>query len=317
MILITGGSGFIGTNLINHLLKSGVTNILSIDIRPPKISTHLGYFRQIDILNFQDLQSIFNKFNIISVIHLAARTDINGKFSDDYLVNTVGTRNVAKLCLENNIKRVLYTSSMLVNLPGHCSFETFNPYPNQYAISKVEGEILIREMYKDNIDLEYIILRPTSIWGPYMGDHYLDFFNRIKAGRYFHINDIDPLKSYGFVGNIVLQICYLIDSKNNLEGDNVFYLRDPWDYSIKSWSELIASQLNVKIKTLPFSLFYLAALVGEIMIFFNFKFPINLYRLSNLSNVNLVPMNNKFNKLNYTDLTSAVRITLKQLYEKF
>jgi len=315
MILITGGSGFIGTNLINHFLNIGITNILSVDIRPPKISTHLRYFRQIDILNFQDFQSIFDTFKFTSVIHLAARTDINGKLSEDYLVNTIGTRNLAKLCLKNNIKRVLYTSSMLVNLPGHCSFETFNPYPNQYAISKVEGEKIIREMYKDKIGFEYIILRPTSIWGPYMGDHYLDFFNRIKAGRYFHINDIDPLKSYGFVGNIVLQICYLVDSKNNLEGDRVFYLRDTWDYSIKSWSEIIASQLNVKIKTLPFSLFYLAALVGEIMKFFNFKFPINLYRLSNLSNVNLVPINNKFNKLKYTDLTSAVRITLKQLYE--
>lgn len=314
MILITGGSGFIGTNLINHLINNGHTNILSIDIKPPKILAHSQFFRQIDILNYQELQTIFKCFNISSVIHLAARTDIKGRFSSDYLVNTDGTRNLAKLCLEHNIKRALYTSSMLVNLPGNYSFETFNPYPNEYAKSKVEGELIIREMYKEKLDLEYVILRPTSIWGPYMGDHYLDFFNRIKTGRYFHINDNDPLKSYGYVGNIILQICYLKDRNNYLNEENVFYLRDPWDYSIKSWSELIALQLNVKIKTFPFSLFYLASLFGEFLKVFNINFPLNFYRLNNLTNENLVPLSNKFKKLKYTDLKTAVYITLNHLY---
>lgn len=315
MILITGGSGFIGTNLIEHLLKTGLKNIISVDIRLPKISSHTKYFKKIDIFNFEELHMIFKTYEITSIIHLAARTDIKGKSSNDYIVNTEGTRNIAKLSLDFNIKRVLYTSSMLVNLPGKHSFETFNPYPNEYAKSKVEGEIIIREIYKDKLDIEYIILRPTSIWGPYMGDHYLDFFNKIKAGKYFHIKNIDPLKSYGYVGNIVLQICYLIDSDNKLQGDNIFYLRDPWDYSIRSWSNLIAGQLNVNIKTLPLIIFYLAALVGEVLNLFNIKFPLNFYRLNNLTNKNVVPLNNKLVNLKYTNLPSAVTITLNQIYE--
>ena len=164
MILITGGSGFIGTNLINHFLSSGIKDILSIDIRPPKIASHSLYFKQIDILNFQKFRAIFNSYKITLVIHLAARTDIKGKSPNDYLVNTEGTKNVAKICLENNIKRVVYTSSMLVNLPGLHSFENFNPYPNQYAKSKVQGELIIHEMYKNKLQNEYIIIRPTSIW---------------------------------------------------------------------------------------------------------------------------------------------------------
>ena len=54
-ILITGGSGFIGTNLIEYLLKNGQYRILNIDILKPKISSHKKYWIKVDLRDFDNI----------------------------------------------------------------------------------------------------------------------------------------------------------------------------------------------------------------------------------------------------------------------
>jgi nucleoside-diphosphate-sugar epimerase len=91
--LITGGSGFIGTNLIDELLKRNEI-ILNIDIQKPKKEEHLCLYKKVDLLNEILLEEVISKFNPDYVIHLAARTDLNGNTIDDYSVNTIGTKNL-------------------------------------------------------------------------------------------------------------------------------------------------------------------------------------------------------------------------------
>jgi nucleoside-diphosphate-sugar epimerase len=80
-ILITGGSGFIGTNFIEFLLdkqKEGYElEILNIDIKPLKINKHYIFWKKADIKNFSELKDIFESFRPTHVLHLARKVDKN------------------------------------------------------------------------------------------------------------------------------------------------------------------------------------------------------------------------------------------------
>ena len=92
-ILITGGSGFIGTNMVNYLLENNF-EIVNIDIEHPKILKHELFWKKIDIRDHASLESEVKEFKPDYVIHLAAKTDLLGKTLDDYDSNTLGTQNV-------------------------------------------------------------------------------------------------------------------------------------------------------------------------------------------------------------------------------
>lgn len=93
-ILITGGSGFIGTNLIEHFLLNQNIELLSIDIEKPKISAHNRIWKQINICDKESVVSVFRAFQPEIVIHLAARTDLRGVTLQDYDANMSGVSNV-------------------------------------------------------------------------------------------------------------------------------------------------------------------------------------------------------------------------------
>ena len=62
-ILVTGGSGFIGTNVVCHLLDSGKYEVLNLDASTPKIPAHLSYWKQVDLLDEALLNSLITQFN--------------------------------------------------------------------------------------------------------------------------------------------------------------------------------------------------------------------------------------------------------------
>ena len=169
-VLVTGGSGFIGTNFID-LLEKKSCNILNLDISKPQNTEHLRYFERVDINNYKSLLSAMMKFQPDYVVHLAARTDLNGKDLNSYLSNTVGVENIARCCKElPSVKRMILTSTKLI-APTDAQVSDLTSYnPNTiYGESKVLGEKIIESnKYFDN----WIIVRPTSIWGPWsLGDN--------------------------------------------------------------------------------------------------------------------------------------------------
>lgn len=238
-ILVTGGSGFIGTNVVAALLARGVA-VRSIDIAPPQDARHAAVFRRTDICDAADLAAAFDNFAPDAVIHLAARTDLLGSGIDDYAANIIGTDNLLAAADRPGIRRVLFASSMLVCRLGYLPTGPIDYAPGTaYGASKVESERRVRAA--DPGRRRIILFRPTSIWGPWFGEPYRNFFDAVIAGLYVHPDGAATRRSYGYIDNAVAQIEALLAAPPAALGDRLYHLADYQPTDIGAWADLIAA----------------------------------------------------------------------------
>lgn len=289
--LITGGSGFIGTHLITSLLKDKNISVLNIDIQIPKINDHKSVWKKIDICNKEELSNIVIEYQPNIVIHLAARTDLNGKCIEDYNANILGVKNLLDaLELIPPLHQVIFTSSMYVCYPGYKprDFEDYAPH-TLYGESKVLTEKIIKD--RNPLNYTWSIIRPTSIWGPYFGEPYDKFFKIVLSHSYFHMGERACKKTYGYIDNTIYQIKSIINASNNIVNKKIYYLGDYVPYDITEWANEIASIVGIKIPQIPFFLFYIAGKLGDIFKKIGIKFPMTSFRLKNMTTDNIHDLN--------------------------
>ena len=107
-IIITGGSGFIGTNLVEYFCSKN-HEVINFDIKEPKSEQFIKNWIKGDVLNKDHVLSCFNEFNPEYVVHLAARTDLDeNKSIKGYASNTDGVQNMIDIINTfPNIKRTI------------------------------------------------------------------------------------------------------------------------------------------------------------------------------------------------------------------
>lgn len=285
-ILVTGGSGFIGTNLIDYLLKQRIYEIQNIDIAKPKKKEHEKYWLQVDIRNRNDVISALNTFSPEVVIHLAARTDLNGISLQEYDANIGGIVNILD-AIENvgTVRRVIFASSMYVCEPGYMprNFEDYAPH-TLYGESKVETEKIIKS---HNPQYTWSIVRPTSIWGPWFGEPYNRFFHIVLRHMYFHMGKRACKKTYGYVDNAIYQIISILFANGDLVNRKIFYLGDYEPYDITEWADEIGKHAGIKIPKIPYFCFKIAGWVGDFLKHFGISFPMTSFRLHNMTTDNV------------------------------
>tara|TARA_B100000287_G_C20506048_1_gene731116 strand:- start:81 stop:956 length:876 start_codon:yes stop_codon:yes gene_type:complete len=164
-VLVTGGAGFIGTNLIKQLIKRGA-NILSIDnYTTGKKSNHVTgnvtYIKgDVATIDFEKVAFDHFKYERIDVVyHLAAIARIQPSFEQPkeyFKTNATGTFNVAKFCADNKIP-LQYSGSS-----SHHSGKFKNPY----TFSKDIGEEIVH-MFIDLYSLQASISRFYNVYGPH------------------------------------------------------------------------------------------------------------------------------------------------------
>lgn len=285
-LLITGGSGFIGTNLINTLQKESKYSLLSIDIADPKMEQHRSIWHQVDIRDKTTLAAEIKTFSPDYVIHLAARTDLNGKTLQDYDANMQGVTNLLDV-LEQvpNLKQVVLASSMYVCEPGYMpkDFEDYAPH-TLYGESKVETEKRIKER---NPKYTWSIIRPTSIWGPWFGEPYNKFFHIVLNHMYFHMGKRACRKTYGYVDNAIYQIMSILEADADKVNRKVFYIGDYEPYDITEWANEIAKEAGIRIPKIPYWCFKCAGWFGDLLKKFGIAFPMTSFRLHNMTTDNV------------------------------
>ena len=309
-ILITGGSGFIGTNVVEFYLSKG-WEVRNIDIKEPKQAEAAGCWVKCDITDEAALMAAVQEFNPEYIIHLAARTDLEGKTVEDYKANTVGVENILKAAaMLNGLRKILITSSMLVCHTGYIPKDQFDYAPTtRYGESKVITE---NTVWTHKPACDWAILRPTSMWGPWFGVPYGNFFDIVKAGRYFHIGHRSCTKTYGYIGNAVYQIDRILMTQTVDEADKVFYLGDQPPVFIEEWANQIAAELGRRVPRVPFWMMRCAALVGDVLLRMGIPFPMSSFRLRNMTTDNIVPLDNTYRVAPHppVDRLTAIQRTL-------
>ena len=215
-ILVIGGAGFIGSFVVRELLKEEVSRVIIYDnfargnmdnIREPlqddrcEIFADGGDIRDLDVLDaaMKEVDYVF---------HLAAMWLLHCK---DYPrtafeVNIAGTYNVLEACVNNNIKKLIYSSSASVyGNAEEVPMTEDHPFNNRnfYGSTKISGEAMCRAIF-DRYGLDYIGLRYMNAYGPHQNQDSVYsgvipiMLNKIDSGEPPQING-DGSQAYDFI----------------------------------------------------------------------------------------------------------------------
>jgi len=178
-ILVTGGAGFIGTNLVNELRKRGHTVIAS-DL----FNTDKENYIRCDVRNYRQLERVFDQFGPFDfVYHLAAEYGRwNGEdfYENLWQTNVIGTKHLIRLQEKLKFKMIFFSSAevygdyegkmtedVMVNNPIKDTYQM-----NDYAITKWVGELMCMNSAK-MFGTETVRVRPVNCYGP--GEHYTPY----------------------------------------------------------------------------------------------------------------------------------------------
>ena len=159
MILITGSSGFIGSNFVNFFIKNKV-KFYGLD---KKESHYINFknFSKIDLIDKKRLEILFKKIKPKVVIHLAADSGLNYCHKNNeraFNNNLVSTFNLLLMCRKYSCRKFFFASSLAV--------ENFQKSLSFYGYTKFAGENLIKSFEK-NYQIKGIIARFSNIFGPF------------------------------------------------------------------------------------------------------------------------------------------------------
>lgn len=238
---IIGGSGFVGTRLIQKLNKDKCQIIDKRESRIyPEISDK-GDVRYINSLNINPEASF--------VVLLAAehRDDVSPT-SLYYDVNVQGTRNVLDKMDELGIKNLIFTSSVAVyglNKENPDENHYKDPF-NHYGRSKWEAELEIEKWYKKDPEQKSVtIIRPTVIFGERNRGNVYNLLRQISSGKFLMIGKGQNKKSMAYVGNIVAFIQNRIEKQE--AGYHIFNYADKPDFTMTELSSIIEQKINISI----------------------------------------------------------------------
>jgi UDP-glucose 4-epimerase len=176
-VVVTGGAGFIGSHLVDRLVREGWGEVVAVDnLHRGKLANlrdHLERgriaFREADIRDAGAMAAVIRGADV--VYHLAAQSSVMGAVADldySFTTNVVGTYNVLKAAQEAGVRRLVFTSSReAYGEPAVLPVDEEQPLlsKNTYGASKVAGEVYCR-VFQNNFGLQTAILRLSNVYGP-------------------------------------------------------------------------------------------------------------------------------------------------------
>jgi GlcNAc-P-P-Und epimerase len=254
-ITVIGGSGFVGTNLCRQLaLKQQDFEIIDL-----KMSNQFP--EKSKIADVRDAETLRITITGDVVVNLAAvhRDDVRDK-SEYQRTNVDGAENVALVCGEKGIDRIVFTSTVAVYgfaEPGTDESGAINPF-NEYGRTKFEAEEKLRHWQAQG-DNSLIIVRPTVIFGEGNRGNVFNLLSQIASGKFLMVGKGENKKSMAYIGNIVafLETCIATDQKYG-----VFNYVDTPDLTMNELVSLVRGKLNGKDGVGPRLPYWLGIILG-------------------------------------------------------
>lgn len=238
-ILVTGGSGFIGTNLVADLLKAG-HSVSIYDKRESETYPDLCV-----VADVRDRGKLTKALQGVDVVyHLAAehRDDVR-PVSLYYNVNVSGADNLVHAAEGNSVKKIIFTSSVAVyglNAGEPDENSPIKPF-NDYSKSKYQSEKVFNEWVKDDDSKCLVIVRPVVIFGERNRGNVYELLNQIAYGRFAIIGNGKNEKSMGYVLNIS---AFLTQLSSSSPGRHVYNYADKPDMTVEELVRVASEPLG-------------------------------------------------------------------------
>jgi len=232
-VVVTGGAGFIGSHVVDALLRGNAAEVTVIDNfargRPENLAAHEGNTRlslvRADIRDLDGMRTAFRGATL--VYHLAAQSTVMGANADrnyTFSTNVVGTYNVLTAAAEQGARRVVFTSTREVygepvSLPVDESHPLFSI--NFYGASKVAGEALCRAFAREH-ELETTVLRLADVYGARdFGRMIPDWIDQAREGGDLVVERGEQIIDFIWVGDVARAIIRAAEAEMPLPPINV------------------------------------------------------------------------------------------------
>lgn len=211
MILLIGGSGFVGTRLFDAL-KDKPCRIADKAISHfYPTSTTIA-----DVRNQKDMDDVMNGIDTVVLLAAEHKDDVS-PVSLYYDVNVQGARNVLAAMDKAGVTNILFFSSVAVyglNKPNPNESHPADPF-NHYGKSKWEAEKVLRDWYeKDPTKRSLTIIRPTVIFGERNRGNVYNLLSQIASKHFLMVGKGTNVKSMAYVGNVVAFVKYCIEHQS-------------------------------------------------------------------------------------------------------
>lgn len=245
--LVTGGSGFLGSHLVNALISKGYEVVALV-----RRKSNLQWLKSLNIkIVFGDVTKEDSISSAVRgcdyIYHLAGLTKAVKK-GEYYFVNALGTKNLIERCKSENpeIKRFLYVSSLAAAGPAENGVPVKEDQPchpiSDYGKSKLKGEEVLKRYVRK---VPITIVRPCAVYGPRDRD-ILHFFRWVNKGVQPLLGGRERRVELCHVHDIVEGI--ILAAENHDSSGEIFFLASGFNYTWEEIGETVTQALGGKSK---------------------------------------------------------------------
>ena len=251
--MVTGGAGFIGTNLVNELRSRG-HEVMAADLMNNERD---GYVRA-DVRNYRQVERLFDEGSYDYVYHLAAeygRWNGEAYYENLWQTNVMGTKHMIRMQEKHGFRMIFFSSAEVYgDYNGVMSEDVMEKNPikdtyqmNDYAISKWAGELMCMNS-ASMFNTETVRVRPVNCYGP--EEHYTPYRGFIPKFIYSALYG-KPYTVYkghkriiDYVGDTARTFANIVDNFKPGEAYNIGGKQE-WEMEIKDYSDLVLDAVGV------------------------------------------------------------------------
>ena len=252
-VIVTGGAGFIGSHLVDSLIKQNIKVIILDNCSTGKTKNinPKACYMNLDITTIDPKSLLNEETDIDTIFHLAAKTTVQESIDKPKYYNRInvgGTLNILELAKNLNVKRVIFSSSSSVY--GNAKTPTSETHPlnplSPYALNKLIGEQYCK-LYSEVYNIDTVCLRYFNVYGDRMNNEgyklvFPIFKEQMLNNKPLTINnDGEQRRDFIHVNDIVRANILVAKHINNFKGD-IYNVGNGKNYSINEIADMFGGK---------------------------------------------------------------------------